>query len=117
MVSRCTRKRSTDGPTGSGSDRAAARIIGTLPDAPVYKVVIAGSQLAVGTEIGVFGINRSPIAAPVAAAAIAPQTDRWFQLGKGLPKVTVWDLSVTAAGELVAGTHGRGTWRVKLPAR
>ena len=101
---------STDG-GASWSD-----ISGGLPDAPVFKVVIAGSQLAVGTEVGVFGINRSA-AAPVAALQTAGAPATWFRLGHGLPKVTVWDLSVTATGELVAGTHGRGTWRVQMPAR
>jgi hypothetical protein len=92
-------------------------ISGSLPDAPVYKVVIVGSQLAVGTEVGVFGIDRRESPSPVAAVSSAASTDRWFRLGRRLPKVTVWDLSVTTSGELVAGTHGRGTWRVRLPAR
>ena len=96
-------------------------ISGALPDAPVYKVVIAGSQLVVGTEVGVFGINRTAVTpAPVAAAsdaaasAAATRPAQWYGLSRGLPKVTVWDLWVTAQGELVAGTHGRGTWRLKL---
>jgi hypothetical protein len=92
-------------------------ISGALPDAPVYKVVIAGSQLVVGTEVGVFGIDRTPsTAAPAAAVVAASKPASWFDLSRGLPKVTVWDLSVTAQGELVAGTHGRGTWRLKLGA-
>jgi hypothetical protein len=110
---------STDGGT-SWTD-----ISGALPDAPVYKVVIAGSQLAVGTEVGVFGAARTTTAPATAALArtsttrstSGSPTPEWFGLGRGLPRVTVWDLSVTRAGELVAGTHGRGTWRVGLPAR
>lgn len=95
-------------------------VSGGLPDAPVYKVVIAGSQLVVGTEVGVFGIDRRALVpAPVTAAVAAPAATKpadWFSLSRGLPKVTVWDLSVTPAGELVAGTHGRGTWRLRLGA-
>ncbi len=38
----------------------------------------------------------------------------WSQLGTGLPNVTVWDLTVAAGGLVVAGTHGRGDWQIKL---
>ncbi|HEY0240742.1 MAG TPA: hypothetical protein VGC37_19095 [Friedmanniella sp.] len=102
---------STDG------GRAWTDISGALPDAPVYKVVIAGSQLVAGTEVGVFGIDRTAASpAPVTAVATATRPAGWFDLSRGLPRVTVWDLSVTPGGELVAGTHGRGTWRLRLPA-
>lgn len=91
-------------------------ISGALPDAPVYKVVIAGSQLVVGTEVGVFGIARSTTSPALAVTAAAGKPTQWYSLSRGLPKVTVWDLGVTAGGELVAGTHGRGTWRLRLTA-
>ncbi|SEQ99436.1 beta propeller repeat protein [Microlunatus flavus] len=100
-------------------------VSGTLPDAPVYTVAIAGSQLVAGTEVGVFGVDRSTSTPAPAAAAGAKATaggrsvatpTSWYALDKGLPEVTVWDLQVTSGGELVAGTHGRGTWRLKLPA-
>jgi hypothetical protein len=91
-----------------------ADISGALPDAPVYQVVIAGSQLAVGTEVGVFGIARTTASPALAAPGAATEPAQWYSLSRGLPKVTVWDLSVTSAGELVAGTHGRGTWRLQL---
>ena len=28
--------------------------------------------------------------------------------------MTVWDLTVTPSGAVVAGTHGRGDWQVQL---
>ncbi|MDX6546342.1 MAG: hypothetical protein QOG02_2116 [Gaiellales bacterium] len=78
-------------------------VSGNLPDAPVYHVVIRGGQLVVGAEVGAFISDRS-------------HPGQWARLGTGLPNVTVWDVSVTAAGSrLVAGTHGRGQWVVRLP--
>ena len=37
----------------------------------------------------------------------------WARLGSGLPSVTVWDIAVRGS-LVVAGTHGRGNWEVKL---
>ncbi len=78
-------------------------VTGNLPDAPVYKLVIRGGQLVVGSEVGAFIANRS-------------QPTSWSRLGQNLPNVTVWDLAVTHdATTVVAGTHGRGQWEVRLP--
>ena len=79
-------------------------VTGNLPDAPVYKVVIRGGQLIAGTEVGAFIAGRSqhPL--------------RWSRLGQNLPNVTVWDLAVTRdSTTVVAGTHGRGQWTLRLP--
>ena len=38
----------------------------------------------------------------------------WARLGHGLPRVTVWDIVTRPEGLVVAGTHGRGDWRIKL---
>jgi len=82
-----------------------------LPDAPVYKVVIRGSSLIVGTEVGVFVSSRSSSAA---AASVSKSTHAsWSTLGSGLPPVTVWDLTIAPDGRIVAGTHGRGTWELR----
>jgi hypothetical protein len=56
----------------------------------------------VGTEVGAF------------VGKAGSHGDRWARLGSGLPNVTVWDLTVTPTGAVVAGTHGRGDWRVQL---
>ena len=78
-------------------------VTGNLPDAPVYKLVIRGGQLVVGSEVGAFIANRS-------------QPTSWSRLGQNLPKVTVWDLAVTRdSTTVVAGTHGRGQWTLRLP--
>ena len=76
-------------------------VSGNLPDAPIYKIVIAGTKLVVGTEVGAYVAGRTH-----------PST--WAQLGVGLPKVTVWDLTLAPGDRVVAGTHGRGDWEVKL---
>jgi sugar lactone lactonase YvrE len=82
-------------------------LTGNLPDAPVYKVAIRGRQLVVGTEVGSF-VSRGN---RTQASGL-----RWARLGRGLPDVTVWDLTVAPDGRVVAGTHGRGDWEV-LPRR
>ena len=80
-------------------------VTGNLPDAPVYKVALAGKDLVVGTEVGAFVTKRGAL------------MSRWSQLGRGLPNVTVWDLTVTKRGLVVAGTHGRGDWEINLDSR
>src|SRR4051812_36948733 len=73
-----------------------------LPDAPVYKVLLAGHTLVAGSEVGAF---------------VTPSSNgqaQWFNLGRGLPNVTVWDLVVSLNGSIVAGTHGRGDWELPL---
>jgi hypothetical protein len=84
-----------------------------LPDAPVYKVVIAGQQLVVGTEVGAFQLPTATGGEEAAFSVTQSQRDTWSRLGSGLPKVTVWDLAVAPDGSIVAGTHGRGTWQFR----
>ncbi len=78
-------------------------VTGNLPDAPVFKVVMVGDKLVAGTEVG------SYVATQAHGSAMS-----WYQLGTGLPNVTVWDLTVASGGLVVAGTHGRGDWEIKL---
>ncbi|GAA3634495.1 exo-alpha-sialidase [Microlunatus ginsengisoli] len=92
-------------------------ISGQLPDAPVYKVVLHGSDLVVGTEVGVFVGHRSSVLAAAVTTSSATARPRWQRLGKGLPKVTVWDLAVGPNGQIEAGTHGRGTWELARTSR
>jgi sugar lactone lactonase YvrE len=78
-------------------------ISGNIPDIPVNDVVsLANGGLAVATDLGVV-YRASP-------------TSAWTRLGKDLPTTTVMDLSVGPDGNLYAGTHGRGIWRVAIPA-
>jgi hypothetical protein len=75
----------------------------TLPDIPVNDVVaLADGSLAVATDLGV--VYR------------AAGSTTWTRLGSGLPTTTVMDLSVGPDGNLYAATHGRGIWRVPVPA-
>jgi hypothetical protein len=78
-------------------------VTGNLPDAPVFKVVMVGDKLVAGTEVGAFVAEQNH-GSPMS----------WFQLGTGLPNVTVWDITVGPDDLVVAGTHGRGDWEIKL---
>jgi photosystem II stability/assembly factor-like uncharacterized protein len=104
-------RRYTDGP-GAGlghvyesTDGGAnwSDVTENLPDIPVNDVVVLqDGSLAVATDLGV--VYRG-----------AHET-QWTRLGTGLPTTTVMDLSVGPDGSLYAATHGRGIWRVELPA-
>lgn len=73
---------------------------GDLPDAPVNEIVVAGSSLVVGTDVGVF---------------VSDRPGRWYVLG-GLPAVPVFDLHYHAGtGTVTAATFGHGVQRVQLP--
>ena len=74
-----------------------------IPDIPVNDVVVlSDGSLAVATDLGV--VYRA-----------AGQTS-WTRLGTGLPTTTVMDLSIGPDGNLYAATHGRGLWRIPIPA-
>ena len=76
---------------------------GNLPRAPVNAVVLTGSTLIVGSDLGVY-LTKDGGAT-------------WFRLGRYLPKVPIMDLRVhEPTGTLYAATFGRGMWKVKLPA-
>jgi len=78
-------------------------ISANMPDIPVNDVVVLpDGSLVVATDLGV--VYRA-----------AGQT-QWTRFGSGLPTTTVMDLSVGPDGNLYVGTHGRGIWRIALPA-
>lgn len=80
-------------------------VTGDLPDAPVYRVALLGKRLVAGTEVGAYiARTRAPHARGLS----------WARLGRGLPKVTVWDVVTRPEGLVVAGTHGRGDWKLNL---
>ena len=79
-----------------------ADISGNLPNSPVNDLLLLGEQMVVGTDIGVF------------ASSDGGQT--WLGAGDGLPMVPVMDLAYQkATNTVVAGTFGRGLWRLPLP--
>ena len=79
-----------------------ASIAGNLPQAPVNDIVVVGSTLYVGTDVGVF---RS-----------ANGGATWLTAGEDLPNVPVTDLEYRAASNsLYAATFGRGIFMLPLP--
>ncbi|HMA47538.1 MAG TPA: hypothetical protein VKP11_10110, partial [Frankiaceae bacterium] len=78
-------------------------VSGTLPDVAGCDLVIVGKRLVLATDAGVFVADqRSPA--------------RWARLGVGLPNSSTNDLTVAPDGHsVVAATHGRGLWEIKIP--
>ncbi len=77
-------------------------ISGNLPDVPSDTLVLLPhGQLALGTDMGVFG-----------AKAGQGATTAWSRLGTGLPNAVDDDLTLGPDGDLYAATHGRGVWRL-----
>ena len=77
-------------------------IAGNLPQAPVNDIVVAGSTLYVGTDVGVFRSTNGGAT--------------WRTAGNGLPNVPVTDLKYHAASNaLYAATFGRGIYTLRLP--
>jgi uncharacterized protein (TIGR03437 family) len=91
------------------SDQGASwtNISGNLPDVPVTSIALDPafqSTLYIGTDLGVFQTTDGGAT--------------WIRLGDGMPKVAVFMLRYHAASRsLVAATHGRGVYRLMLPAR
>ncbi len=74
-----------------------------LPEAPVNDIIVDPlypSYLYVGTDFGVF--------------YSADDGQHWSVLGDGLPMSSVFDLQLTSARDLVAGTHGYSMWKYAL---
>jgi hypothetical protein len=79
-----------------------ANISGNLPNAPVNDLLLLGDRMVVGTDIGVY--------------ASTDGGQNWVRAGEGLPMVVVMDLAYQkATNTVVAGTFGRGLWRLPLP--
>lgn len=80
-----------------------ASITGDLPQAPVNDIVLVGSILYVGTDVGVF--------------SSADNGASWLPAGEDLPNVPVTDLEYRAASNaLYAATFGRGIYKLPLPS-
>jgi hypothetical protein len=76
---------------------------GNLPDAPADDLVIVGSKLVLGTNVGAFVADR---ATPSSSS----------QLGSGLPNAALNDLTTSPFGSyVVAVTHGRGLRKITTP--
>ena len=80
-------------------------ISGNLPDVPSDALVFSGGKLALGTDIGAFLANAGEGAGTT-----------WARLGNNLPNSSINDLRLDPDGQtLLAATHGRGLWSIKLP--
>jgi photosystem II stability/assembly factor-like uncharacterized protein len=88
--------KTTDGGTTWSS------VAGNLPQAPVNDIVIVGTTLYVGTDVGVFRSTNGG--------------GTWRSAGSKLPNVPITDLEYrTASNALYAATFGRGMYMLQLP--
>lgn len=76
-------------------------ISGNLPDVPGDALVLSQGKLALGTDMGAFTAKAGQGASTV-----------WSRLGTGLPNTVDDDITMGPDGDLYAGTHGRGIWRI-----
>lgn len=85
----------------TNAGRSWHNISGNLPDAPALQLVVSHGHLVVANDVGVF---------------VSANGGTWHRLGSGLPRVRVWDLSLSTNGkQLLAATHGRGMWSIAAP--
>ncbi len=79
-----------------------SNISSNIPDAPVNSLQIDASYpntLYAGTDVGPFVTYNGG--------------QSWQPLGSGFPAVEIWQLNLDPRnGNLAAGTHGRGAWRL-----
>ncbi len=95
----------------ANSGAAWTKVDGNLPDVPVNDLVIdpadaTDNTVYVATDSGVYA----------SANATAGSATTWTVLQAGLPNSQVLSLRLNRASRtLVAATHGRGMWNIKLP--
>jgi hypothetical protein len=77
---------------------------GNLPIAAASNsVLFDAGDLVVATDVGVFSTG---------AASLSGASTSWSAVGSALPNVQVVGLTLDAAGNLYAATHGRGIWKL-----
>jgi hypothetical protein len=95
----------------ANSGAAWIKVDGNLPDVPVDDIVIdpddsTDNTVYLATDSGVYA----------SANATTGAGSSWSVLQAGLPNSQVLSLRLNAASRtLVAATHGRGMWNIKLP--
>jgi hypothetical protein len=79
-------------------------VSGNLPDAPAFTIKIHGSQLVVGTQVGVFLSSTT-------------SGGTWAALSKHLPNAPINQLSIDPGDPnvLVAAVYGRGVYTYRFP--
>jgi len=76
-----------------------------LPDLPSDALVLSGGKLVLGTDIGAFIANAG-----------GGVSTAWSRLGTHLPNTSLNDVRLDPNGTTVlAATHGRGLWRIRIP--
>ena len=99
----------TPGHVFKTTDRGATwqDISGNLPDVPVLSIALdptSPGTIYIGTDVGVFRTTNDG--------------RTWVLFGEGLPAVPVVDLYLHAKGRvLIAATHGRSVFRLRLDER
>ncbi len=86
---------------------AWSNITGTLPDIPTTSIVAypisGGTALVIGTDVGVFVSTNNGTT--------------WSKLTNGLPNTIIGQVFKDGASStLFVATHGRGMWRMPIPA-
>jgi hypothetical protein len=77
-------------------------VSGNLPKGNLYDVKVAGNDVFVAHDLGVFTAKKG--------------SSNWSRLGSNLPVGRVYGLSISAdRTELVASHYGAGVWTQKLP--
>jgi uncharacterized repeat protein (TIGR01451 family) len=83
--------------------RSFRDITGNLPDSPVNSIILDpayANTLYVATDVGNFVTTNGGAT--------------WFRLGSGMPNAAAWQLDLDPSHRtLVAGTHGRGAYRLR----
>jgi uncharacterized repeat protein (TIGR01451 family) len=83
--------------------RSFRNITGNLPDSPVNSIILDpayANTLYVATDVGNFVTTNGGTS--------------WFRLGTGMPNSAAWQINLDPSHRtLVAGTHGRGAYRLQ----
>ncbi|MGA8521752.1 MAG: hypothetical protein WB807_01695 [Candidatus Dormiibacterota bacterium] len=90
-------------PTDGGATWTDISVL--LPDVPSDALVLSGGKLLLATDIGAFVANEG-----------GGVNTAWSRLGTNLLNTSLNDLRLDPNGTTVlAATHGRGLWRIRVP--
>jgi photosystem II stability/assembly factor-like uncharacterized protein len=76
-------------------------VSGNLPDVPVNDVLLVGTRIVLGTDLGVVVSSDGGA--------------HWSRLGGNLPITTAMDVHLGPDNRLYVATHGRGIWSTPAP--
>lgn len=84
-------------------------ITGNLPDVPAFSIVLDANGPGTGDDVLYIGTDSGVYTSPDLGTT-------WNQLGVGLPTTSVHSLQLNQQNVLMAGTYGRGMWRISVGA-